>query len=376
MTRNHNLVNRRGVWYIRARVDGRDVWRSLKTGDVKEARRLRDSDGGKLTGELSASGDLKLSEAFGVFEGSLCRRECSKSSLRGYRGVYEALRAALPRSVDTIGGVDAQAYGYAASMGASGISAGTYNAHLGALGYVWATIERDYDARGLPCPFPRNPWACIRRKDSHSVSRLPFTVEHVRRLLLVAPDDEWRDLVIVAAHTGLRRIDFINLHSDSVDMERGILSVLPAKTGARSKRKAIIGMSKDVRRVLMHRNTDGLVFPAINALHVEKPWALGRVFSGMVASVGLEGQTDGASVRKRCVYGFHSFRHGYKMALMAGGVADSLISIALCHTQGAVADAYTHAESGLLDAQLIAAAAKLPGLGGPVRSNTVAFKVA
>jgi len=61
---------------------------------------------------------------------------------------------------------------------------------------------------------------------------------------------------------------------------------------------------------------------------------------------------------------------------MAGGVADSLISIALCHTQGAVADAYTHAESGLLDAQLIAAAAKLPGLGGPVRSNTVAFKVA
>jgi len=56
MTRNHNLVNRRGVWYIRARVDGRDVWRSLKTGDVKEARRLRDSDGGKLTAQVFASG--------------------------------------------------------------------------------------------------------------------------------------------------------------------------------------------------------------------------------------------------------------------------------------------------------------------------------
>ena len=55
MTRNHNLTNRRGVWYIRQRVSGRDVWRSLKTGDAKEARRLRDQ-GGKLTAQQKSGG--------------------------------------------------------------------------------------------------------------------------------------------------------------------------------------------------------------------------------------------------------------------------------------------------------------------------------
>jgi len=376
MTRNHNLTLRRGVWYLRRRVSGRDVWRSLKTGDVKEARRLRDCDGGKLTGELGEQGDLLLCDAFPRFVNSLCRRECSASSLRGYESSFAALLRWLPAGVSCLRGVDSIAYSYVLHLSESGISAGTYNSHLQALGYVWRVLMQDCRAKGDPAPCERVPWADIRRKVSHSVNRLPFTSDHVRRLLLAAPDDEWRDLVIVAAHTGLRRADVVLLHSDSVDLGRGVLSVSPVKTRARSLRRAIIGMSDDVRSVLTCRKTDGLVFPEIAELYRVKPWAVGRAFETMVNAIGLHSRVAHSEGRARCQYGFHSFRHGFRMALMAGGVADSLVSIMLCHSQGAVADAYTHAESGLLDKQLIEAVGCLPSLSEPAVSNVVAFKVA
>ena len=256
------------------------------------------------------------------------------------------------------------------------MSAGTYNSHLQALGYVWRVLMQDCRAKGCPAPCERVPWADIRRKVSHSVNRLPFTCDHVRRLMVAAPCDEWRDLVVVAAHTGLRRADVVMLHSDSIDLGRGVLSVSPVKTRARSRRRAIIGMSDDVRSVLKRRQTDGLAFPEIARMYQSKPWAVGRAFEGMVNAIGLQGRVAHSEGRARCQYGVHSFRHGFKMALMAGGVADSLVSIMLCHSQGAVADAYTHAESGLLDAQLIEAAGVLPSLGGVEQTNVVAFKVA
>jgi integrase len=73
-----------------------------------------------------------------------------------------------------------------------------------------------------------------------STERAPFTAAEVRRLIDSAPTDEWRGLVLLAAHTGLRLSDVLALHRNNIE---GTDIIIRPKKTARSKRTVRVPMT-------------------------------------------------------------------------------------------------------------------------------------
>ena len=61
-----------------------------------------------------------------------------------------------------------------------------------------------------------------------SVERAPFTAEEVRTLIDEASTEEWKGLILIAAHTGLRMGDVVSLTRDNV--EGNDIIIRPSKT--------------------------------------------------------------------------------------------------------------------------------------------------
>ncbi len=379
MSKNHNLHNRNGVWQLRAWVDGREVAKSLKTRDVKEARRLRDAMLADLQGASGtpAPAEVALSEALGVFRGSLCTSCASNGSQSALSASYGRFLRWLPVHICKIGEVTAaMAYSYAKSLHADGLAPGTCNQHIGQLSHLFGVIRKDFRARGLPEPC-ENPFADIPRRKPAVVGRKPFEAGDVRRLLMIAPNEDWSGVILLAAHSGLRRVDCFCLRWSDVDLSRRILSVLPAKTRGKSDRRAVIGVSDELLAMLTGKAggcADDLVFPDLARMYQNKRWQCDRTFSRMVRQIGIDSRVDAGSVRARAVFSFHSLRHSCKTWLLQGGVSDSIVDLWLGHSSGRASQAYVHGDK--LDKLLIKAAECLPSLAGSEAGRVIEFRAA
>lgn len=64
-------------------------------------------------------------------------------------------------------------------------------------------------------------------------------------LLAAAPTAEWRGLILIAAFTGLRMTDAARLRWDTVDLDQGLITLIPRKT-KRKKREVRIPIQADL----------------------------------------------------------------------------------------------------------------------------------
>lgn len=229
-----------------------------------------------------------------------------------------------------------------------------------------------------------NPWAAFRVCAGDGHRRRELSSDEMRRLMVVAAKEkgEWSTLFAIAIYTGLRLGDCCRLRWESIDFERRIISVVPAKTSRFGGKTVTIPIHSELMTALLDAASlpgTGFVMPAIALDFRERRWrvsrGLSRIFqkAGIRTGVAIEGRNRLAPDAT-----FHSLRHSFVSIATDAGAPLSVVQSLVGHSTAAMTSRYYHAGE---DAKRRAVDA-IPPIGSRRRSgrqpscrHTLAFRI-
>ncbi|MFZ4778407.1 MAG: tyrosine-type recombinase/integrase [Terrimicrobiaceae bacterium] len=190
--------------------------------------------------------------------------------------------------------------------------------------------------------------------------RKPFTPEELKALIRT-DNLEWRRMIALGCHTGMRLTDAANLTWGSIDQETKTISFTPQKT----KKKIVVAMHEELVTTL-GKLTRGIgKAPLFPSLHGRKPGSSGGLSNqfaaimkttGVLATLGVEKEGKGRQTRDKS---FHSLRHTFVSRLANADISRDVRKKMAGHASDRAHDHYTHLE---LAAQR-AALAKIEAIG-------------
>jgi integrase len=243
----------------------------------------------------------------------------------------------------------------------------TYNRHVNALTLIWRVLNKI-------AKIAVNPWEEITRKKFVAHSRRELTVEELIRIIQAA-QGEMKMLIAFGIYTGLRLGDCACIRWDNIDMVKHIISVIPAKTARRTKKRVTVPIHQMLFQLLdeiPNEKRRGFVLPTCEARYHQFNAALAKDVAKLFQSVGIQTQTEATETeRGRPDAGFHSLRHTFVSLCAAGGVPQSVVQSLVGHGSPAMTAHYTHI--GVDTARTaIAALPDVSGGGEPKESNASA----
>lgn len=174
--------------------------------------------------------------------------------------------------------------------------------------------------------------------ETDSTERAPFTAEEVRILIDKASTEEWKGLILIAAHTGLRLGDVVSL--GRVNIEGNDIIIRPKKT-ARSKATVRIPMTPPVTAWVDGRKK--VFFPELKK---KTKATLSTNFTNLMKRAGVDQEIKlpgGIKARRS----FHSLRHSFTSWLAEADVHSDIRRKLTGHKSAGVHDQYTHHDESL-----------------------------
>ena len=361
-----NLMKRGDVWYIRYKVKGKLVWRSLKTADLETAQRERDSlllplqikDALERRNVLAATiktQEERLAEAtWGrnrVELKDVWKTYPYINSIKAGRGVWglsvntvtqnqrywglfvKYLAEYRPdvRYLDQIQHDDCNAYSIYL-LSDKKVSARTHN-----LSCLIPSVVIGKRA-GLPDPFKNIPMHRV-KTEHHQ----PFTMEQVRGIVGKA-SEELKRLIVLAIYTGLRMGDSATLRWE--DIVAGEVVKRTAKTGVVVRFPVHPSLQAILDSVPMEKR-GGYVCPTYAAIYARDPSTLSKIIKTHLTDCGFECNREREEGKRRVsVYSAHSFRHTFATLCAEGEVPLGLVQSWLGHGSDSVtSQIYTHYEA-------------------------------
>jgi integrase len=229
---------------------------------------------------------------------------------------------------------------------AGGLRAKTINHHMSVIRRILeSAVQKDLIAK--------NPARPIKgRATADSKKRVPFTLPEVRALIQAAPDDEWKGLVTLAAHTGMRCGDLLRLKSENV-------------TGTVIKRQLNKGRKSTGIVVTIPLSPpclawiDGLTGDFFPVLKLLKGTTISAAFNRIMKAariaktvVLVAGENPVTATKS-----FHSLRHSFASFLAEADVHADVRQKLTGHSSAKVHAGYSHH-----DEALVRAVATLPSL--------------
>jgi integrase len=399
-TDTKNLMKRGSVWYVKRMVDGKLIIQSTKQTDVGRARMERD----RILNPFNLRDEKERAEAvfarvstigqqLAVIENDVPgvtirhgwqayldqhnRPDSGPVTLSQYEGWYEAFarwfEETFPRRTDadkTPGAWELRdvtqehADRYAGHL-LKRVSATTFNRHINLLTLVWRVL-------GKKARLTDNPWKQIGRKRFQVHSRRELTLDELRRVCEAA-QGEMRLLLAVGIYTGVRLGDAACLEWGSVDMVKGVISLIPSKTARRSQKRVTIPIHATLYAMLAEcpdSRRNGYVMPSMAARYQAFNAALTKDITKLFLSVGIKtnpnamtatekeafdneaekARAEGREVpvpkksaaRARVDCGYHSLRHTFVSLCAAGGVSQSVVQALVGHGSPSMTAHYTH----------------------------------
>lgn len=200
-----------------------------------------------------------------------------------------------------------------------------------------------------------NPLNFIAPKFPDSHPRRELSADEVRRIFSSADCEggEWPRLIAIAVYTGLRLGDCCRLRWESVNLEQGIIQLVPQKTRRYAGGRIVtIPIHEQLMASLVAipaQNRSGYVLPGIAEKYVTARWriskGLDRIFAGagIVTSVMYEGRS-----RLTPSATFHSLRHSFVSFAANAGVPLVVVQAIVGHTSTAMTHHYYHANESAL----------------------------
>ena len=397
------LVKRNGVFTARVYSEGREIWRSLGTGDRQIAERKareieqkiksrrwvrqeldqvlerakretqpdevallcetlvgsliqfvqlateaeRDALALGLARRLTDQQQRRLSikDAWAAWERSASRSTAAGArTIASYRSIWARFEDwAEQRGVANLHELDTtMACSYADALWAAPVTPRTFTAHLSFLRSVWRVLRVP---AGLPT---ENPWNSIRGKQaSQAGGRRDLTPAELRQVIGAA-SGPMRLLFLCGAFTGARLGDVVGMRWADIDLAAGSWAFVPSKTSRLGKKLALPLLDPLLTELRAAKVTSLTphVFP-----EELKLWARGdlnRRIGAHFESCGIvtnEAVAEGSQrQRQRCVVGYHSLRHTAASMAAQSGVSLGLVQRALGHSTADMTLKYTHAD--------------------------------
>jgi len=291
---------------------------------------------------------LNLTELVEAFKASPRRRDCSGEMLGRYCqqiGAFVAWAGERPmREVD-----DRMAENYARKLAAE-FAGNTYNKHLNTLAAAWRAVGRTAGCTA-------NPWTELPRRRLDTHVKRSLTDAEIAAILDEA-QGEWKGLIVIGLHTGLRLGDACRLDWSAFKAD-GTVEVVTGKTGAVVKLPSA-GLLEALERsnIVRPSNLQGEVLPEIAAIYKRDPGEVSKRVERMFRRAGLKTREmrEGWS-RARPDASFHSLRHTFVTRAIEAGVPAAIVRALVGHATAAMTDRYSH-----VSGEAVAAAFEKAGL--------------
>lgn len=210
---------------------------------------------------------------------------------------------------------------------------------------VHATLRRAFKDAVRWGLLEKNPvLSCDPPRLARNNAMRTWTLEQLREFLRFTRSDEWRELWLLLATTGMRRSEALGLRWDNVALETRVVAIrqtlvlvggslhMSEPKSARSRRVIVLDeTTADALEKLRRRSGTDLVFAAPDGSPLH-PGGVSTRFRQLVAASGLP------KIR------LHDLRHTYATLALQAGIHPKIVSERLGHSTIALTlDVYSHA---------------------------------
>jgi len=208
-----------------------------------------------------------------------------------------------------------------------------------------------------------NPAEAVDLLGHDAATRRAFTVEELRALLAVAPED-WQGMVLVGYCCGFRIQDAANLLWRDVDFEREVIVLRPQKERRdRAAKKRETAILPELKEWLSARRGVGKapVFPTLHGKRSGGAFGLSLTFRELLrkAEIKFRDVAPEGAMREFYDLGFHSLRHTNVTLAANAGVPEEIRREHVGHASD-VHRVYTHREVAATQAAFAALPRLLP----------------
>lgn len=300
----------------------------------------------RLQAVANGAKPVTLGEFVEVWKESPRRRDCSAEMLERYESQIRQFVAWAGEGVDVRAVNDDMAERYAKHL--AKMSGNTYNKHLN-------TLEAAWKAAGRTAGIEDNPWAELPRRRQEAHRRRNLAPQEVAAILAAA-EGEWRGLIEIGLHTGLRLGDACRLTWDAFRGD-GTVEVVTGKTGAVVKLPSA-GLL-DALGMAGQALPSGYVLPDVAAIYNRDPATVSKRVGQIFERAGIERKIKEKGWSKaRADASFHSLRHTFVTKAIEAGVPAAIVRALVGHSTAAMTDRYSH-----ISGEAVAAAFEKAGLG-------------
>lgn len=393
-----HLRKRGNIWWCQWKHHGVPYAQSLKTRDAATARiaiekamaivRASMVDGtfmekyGRDGASAVEDGDILLTNAWRHYRGSASRPDASPQTIQQYEYQWDRLlewlhgRHPNVRRVSQVTRTVAQEF---ATHLTGQVTANTFNKYIQLFRLVFRVLCDDLGSES-------NPWKAIqkRKNGNGSHGRRAFTAEELRRIFetlsmriegwqLVWGEDgivgkhklafdeveaagEMLTICLLGFHTGLRMGDCCLLDWASVDLDKGVISVIPIKTSRTSGKRVTIPIHAELAErlaAIRPEKAKGPVCPGKAAQYRLNRTEVCKRFLTLFRQCGIQTSAEGANGGKAaCEVGFHSFRHTWVTRAGEDGVDAITIREVVGWGSPAMERIYTHVSAEHVKSQM------------------------
>ena len=218
-------LEKSGRWTMRVGIKGKRYSRSTRTTDREKAEKFLE----RFLSPLGlGSRRLPLADVWLEYVKSPDRRDLAQSTLNAKRLVWMEFARWMEHhhlEVGNLAEVTHEAIAeYLACIRAE-VCASTYNARICVLREIFHVLSAK---AGLV----DDPWEGVRLHADDCHSRRELTLDEIERLMKAAKKagEEWKRLFTIGIYTGLRLGDCCCLAWNSINLERGVIQLIPTKT--------------------------------------------------------------------------------------------------------------------------------------------------
>lgn len=212
-----------------------------------------------------------------------------------------------------------------------GRKAATVNGHMSVIQRI---LESAVDKKLIAT----NPAKPIRgRVKSDATQRTGFAVVEIRKIITAAPSDEWKGLITLGVHTGLRCGDLLSLSSDNI--AGTFIEIMTSKTGA------VLSIPLTPPCIAWLEGRKGDLFPTLKK---QKASTTSETFGRIMRDAGIPKivmTRSGQASRS-----FHSLRHTFASWLAEADVHADVRMKLTGHSNAKTHDGYTHHDEALVRA--------------------------
>lgn len=365
----------KGVIYLKYTVAGKTVEESLRTADIKEAKKKQAEIMRPL--ELASEADalkqaelrlktvvseqdaewkkknppLKLNAVFDAFLRAQNRPRSGQKTLAGYssqfKKFHEWIQGAFPEIAYMKDVGSRQAEAYAEYLSGQKLSPSTYNQNINTLCLIFGVLMEKSYATENPFEWDRKTRRGILRRsikaEAHLRKKRALTLDEVEKILSKATSD-YRTLIMILVCTGQRRVDGVKLEWSAIDFERNVIRIVPQKMSKRNGRMVYIPLLPQLRQVLEGLKKKGrYVLPKLVAEYDHDSSVISKNINEIftAAEIKIAKDTDLETDRAITDVGAHSLRHTFVTIARAAGLPDAFIRQITGHSSQEMVDHYT-----------------------------------